>query len=448
MTRKFYGRTNMPGGRLYNRRDFLRMGGAGLAGATLLGAAGCGGGGGSFNGEITLGFGREVSGALQKLIDKFNKQNKDIKVTWRNMPADTGQYFDQLRTQFQAQDGSLTLIGGDVVWPAQFAANSYIIDLSDRFTESMRSKFLEGPVASNTYQGKVYGVPWYTDAGMLYYRKDLLEKAGISGPPKTWDELKEQAQKVMQDEGTKFGFVFQGAEYEGGTVNGLEFINSYGGQVLDPNDASKVVIDSPESVAGLETEYSMVTDGVSPQAVSTYTEPESEAAFLNGNAVFCRNWPYMYALATDPEISAIKPEMIDIAPLPAGDGGESVSGLGGWNFFINAFAEQEAQDAAWEFVKFMTASEQQKFYALEGSYLPTLTALYDDPEIKESVPTIRLGGEALKNTVPRPVSPVYSDMSLKMAEEFNAVLGGDSEPQQAISTLQKELQSIADQAPS
>jgi multiple sugar transport system substrate-binding protein len=312
----------------------------------------------------------------------------------------------------------------------------------------MRSKFLDGPVASNTYEGKVYGVPWYTDAGMLYYRKDLLEKSGFSGPPKTWDELKEQAQQIMQDEGTKFGFVFQGAEYEGGTVNGLEYINSYGGQVLDPNDASKVIIDSPESVAGLEAQYSMVTDGISPQAVSTYTEPESEAAFLNGDAVFCRNWPYMYALAADPEISAIKPEMIDIAPLPAGDGGKSVSGLGGWNFFINAFADTEAQDAAWEFVKYMTAPEQQKFYALEGSYLPTLTALYDDPEIKESVPTIRLGGEALKNTVPRPVSPVYSDLSLQMAEQFNASLSGDTPPQEAISTLQKELQSIADQAPS
>ena len=436
----------MPGSRLYNRRDFLKMGGAGLAGATLLGAAGCGGGGGSFNGEITVGFGREASGTIQKLIDQFNKQNKDISAKWRNMPTNTEQYFDQLRTQFQAQDGSLTLIAGDVIWPAQLAANSYIIDLSDRFTESMRSKFLQGPVESNTYQGKVYGVPWFTDAGLLYYRKDLLEKAGFSGPPATWDELKEQANKIKQDEGTKFGFVFQGAEYEGGTVNGLEFINSHGGQVLDPNDASKVVIDSPESVAGLETEYSMVTDGVAPQAVSTYAEPECEAPFLGGDAVFCRNWPYMYSLAGTGDF--IKPDLIDVAPLPAGEGGESVSGLGGWNFFINAFAEQEAQDAAWEFVKYMTAPEQQKFYSLGGSYLPVLTALYDDAEIKEKVPAVRLGGEALKNTVPRPISPVYSDMSLKMSEEFNAALGGDTEPQQAISSLQTELQKIADQSPS
>ena len=436
----------MPGSRLFNRRDFLKMGGAGLAGAALLGTAGCGGGGESFNGEITVGFGREASGTLQKLIDQFNKQSKDVKAKWRVMPSDTGQYFDQLRTQFQAQDGSLTLIGGDVIWPAQFAANSYIIDLSDRFTKSMQSKFLQGPVESNTYEGKVYGIPWFTDAGLLYYRKDLLEKSGFSGPPTTWDELKEQANTIKQDQGTKFGYVFQGAEYEGGTVNGLEFINSYGGQVLDPGDASKVIIDSPESVAGLEAQRSMVADGAAPQAVSTYAEPETEAPFLGGDAVFCRNWPYMYSLAGTENF--IKPDVIDIAPLPAGDGGESVSGLGGWNFFINAFADPEAQDAAWEFVEFITAPEQQKFYSLGGSYLPTLTALYDDPEIKESVPTVRLAGEALKNTVPRPVSPVYSDMSLKMAEEFNSSLGGDVEPQEAISTLQTELQKITDQSPS
>jgi multiple sugar transport system substrate-binding protein len=291
-------------------------------------------------------------------------------------------------------------------------------------------------------------VPWFTDAGLLYYRKDLVEKAGFSGPPTTWDELKDQANKIKQDQGTKFGYVFQGAEYEGGTVNGLEFINSYGGQVLDPGDASKVIIDSPESVAGLEAQRSMVADGVAPQAVSTYAEPETEAPFLGGDAVFCRNWPYMYSLAGTENF--IKPDVIDIAPLPARlyDGGESVSGLGGWNFFINAFADPEAQDAAWEFVKFITAPEQQKFYSLGGSYLPTLTALYDDPEIKESVPTVRLAGEALKNTVPRPVSPVYSDMSLKMAEEFNSSLGGDVEPQEAISTLQTELQKITDQSPS
>jgi multiple sugar transport system substrate-binding protein len=426
-----------------SRRAFLRMGGAGLAGAALLGTAGCGGGGGSFTGEVVVGFGREESGALEALIKRFNEQAGDITVRWRRMPSDTGAYFDQLRTEFQAQSDELTVIAGDVIWPAQFAANGYIIDLSDRFTEEMRGQFLEGPVQSNTYEGAVYGVPWFTDAGLLYYRTDYLEEAGFSAPPTTWDELKEQAGKIVQDGIAQSGFLFQGAEYEGGTVNGLEYINSHGGQVLDPNDASNVTIDSPESVAGLTTERSLVEDGVSPQAVSTYDEPACEAPFFNGDAAFVRNWPYMYTLLPDDVRNNV-----DIAPLPAGEGGESVSGLGGWNFFINAYAPQEAQDAAWEFISFMTAEEQQKFYALEGSYLPTRSALYEDQEVADKVPTVRLAPEALARTVPRPISPVYSDMSLEMAEQFNASLGGDVPPEEAISTLQQQLQDIADQAPS
>jgi multiple sugar transport system substrate-binding protein len=427
------------------RRDFLKVGGVGLAGAALLGTAGCGGGGEQGSGEVTLGFGREPSGALEDLIQRFNNENENITVTWRHMPSQTSQYFDQLRTEFQAQSADITLIGGDVIWPAQFAANGWILDLTDRFTEDMQSKFLAGPIESNTYDGKVWGVPWFTDAGLLYYRTDLLEKSGFSAPPKTWDELKEQAQKVTQDQGTKFGFVFQGAEYEGGTVDGLEYINSFGGRVLDPSDASKVVIDSPNSVNGLAMERSMVESGVAPQAVSTYDEPACEAPFLGGDAVFCRNWPYMYSLAGTEDF--IGTDQISIAPLPAGSAG-SVSGLGGWNFFINAFADSGTQDSAWEVLKYMVAEGQQKEFAIKGSYLPTLKSLYNDPEVKKNVPTVRLAPEALSNTVPRPVSPVYSDMSLEMAEQFNASLNGDVSPEEAIQTLQESLQNIAEQAPS
>lgn len=442
-------RTGASRARGLTRRDFLKLGGAGLAGATMLGSgalAGCGGGGsGNFNGEILVGFGRETSGALQNLIDKFNRQNNDIRATWRRQPSQTQQYFDQLRTQFQAQDGSLTVIAGDVIWPAQFASNGYILDLSDRFTEEMRARFLDGPIESNSYEGSVFGVPWFTDAGLLYYRRDLLEKAGLE-PPTTYAELQEQANQIKQEEGLQFGYVFQGSEYEGGVVNGLEFVNSHGGAVLDPGDATRVVFDSPETVAGLETYRAMIESGAAPQAVSTYDEPACEAPFLGGNAVFCRNWPYMYAAAGDPELSDIDQEQVDVAPLPAGEGGQSVSGLGGWNFFINAFADEEAQDAAWEFIQFVTAEEQQRQYALQGTYLPTLKALYEDQEVADQVPTVRLAPQALANTEPRPVSPVYSDMSLQMAEQFTAVLNGDASAQETASSLQDELQSIVDQS--
>ena len=437
----------MPGRRLFNRRDFLKMGGAGLAGAAMLGAAGCGGGGGaSFDGTLVFSNGRETSGALESLIKKFNQQQNDITVRWRQAPSQSEQYFDELRTQFQAQSGDIHVMAGDVIWPAQFAANGYILDLTDRFTDDMASNYLDGPVESNTYEGKRYGVPWYTDAGLLYYRKDLLEKAGFSEPPKTWTELQEMANQIRQDEGLKFGFVFQGANYEGGVCNGLEYINSHGGAVLDPNDATKVTMDTPEAIAGLETYRAMVESGAAPEAVSTYDEPTTEAPFLqNGDAVFARNWPYMYSLAGS-EGFQVKPEQIDIAPLPAGEGGQSTATLGGWNFFINAFADEEAQDAAWEFVKFMTSEESQREWATVGTYLPVYAALYDDPAVAEQVPTVRLAPTALESTEPRPVSPVYSDMSLELGEQFNAVLEGNVSPDEAAGQLQSQLQSIADQA--
>jgi multiple sugar transport system substrate-binding protein len=428
--------------RKLSRRDFLKVGGAGLAGAALLGAAGCGGGGGGAGNTLVFSMGRDTSGTLQDLINKFNQQNKgNFQVSYREMPTDTGQYFDKLKTEFQAQESNIDVIGGDVIWPAQFAANGWIVDVSDRFPESQQSEFLPGPINSLIYEGKIYGVPWFTDAGMLYYRQDLLEQAGFSEPPKTWDELKDMAQKVSQDTGTQNGFVFQGSDYEGGVVDGLEYIWTHGGDVLQGGD--KVVIDSPQAIAGLETERSMITSRVAPQAVTTYTETETDPAFMGGRAVFARNWPYMYALAGTSDYPKVKPDMVGVAPLPAGSGGQSVSGLGGWNMLISALSDM--QDEAWEFVKFMTGEAAQKQRALAATLLPTRKSLYEDQEILSKVPVIRLGKEAIKRTKPRPVSPYYSDMSLKMADQFNASLKGEVSPEQAAETLQTELQQIIEQ---
>jgi multiple sugar transport system substrate-binding protein len=425
-----------------SRKDFLRLGGAGLAGAALLGTAGCGGGQESGN-ELIFSWGPDDTGVLPKLIQKFNEEHKgEFQVRYREMPSDTGQYFDQLRTEFQAGGGDTDVIGGDVIWPAQFAANGWISDLSDRFTDT--DAFLSGPMQGMTYDGKVWGVPWYTDAGLLYYRQDLLEEVGFSEPPQTWEELQEMGLKTAQDTGTKDGFVFQGAEYEGGVCNGCEYIWTHGGNVLDPEDPSKVVVDSPESAAGLQTWHDMIADGVSPQAVLQYKEDESHAAFLRGESVFLRNWPYVYALVGNPEETELEPEQVGVTQIPVAQGNRSFSTLGGWNFLINAASD--VQEEAWEFIKWMTAPEQLKTNALEGSRLPPRQALYEDEEILDKVPVARLGKEAIiENSTPRPVSPYYSDMSLELAKQYNAALAGDVSPEQAVNTLQSQLQQIVEE---
>jgi multiple sugar transport system substrate-binding protein len=430
-----------------SRRGFLKMGG--LAGAAVLGGglvAGCGGGEESSGGavEVILGFIPDEAGGLQTLLDRFNKQHKgEIQVKWRQMPASSAEFFEQMQAELQSGRSTMDVIAGDVVWPAQFAANGYILDLSDRFTQKMQGKYLEGPVQAVQFEGKTYGVPWFTDAGMFYYRTDLLEESGFSEPPKTWEEMKSMSEKVRSDSGTKFGYVFQGAEDEGGVVDALEHIWNAGGDVLDGN---RVIIDSPESAEGLKLRRSLITDGVAPQASGDYTTQESQASFTNGDVVFMRNWPFVYGLLSDPETSRVKPGQVDIGALPvASEGDTSFSGLGGWNFMVNATAENKIEEI-WTFIEFMSAPEQQQTFAVESARLPTLKSLYEDEEVLDKLPVAKLGREALENTRPRPVSPLYSDMSLEMAEQFNASLKGEVPVEEALANLQKGLQDISDQA--
>ena len=427
-----------------SRKRFLGLGGAGLAGVALLGATGCGGSEGGGAAQITFTFGPDASGSLQGLIDRFNEEHEgEIKVTWRTTAAASDEYFEQIKTQLQAQRDTVGAIGGDVIWPAQFAAQGYVLDLSDRFTPGMKKEHLQAPVRATEYDGRTWAVPWFTDAGMLYYRKDLLEKSGYSEPPKTWDEMKGMVEKIRADSGTRFGYVFQGAQDEGGVVDALEHVWNAGGDVLKGDE---VIIDSPESAEGLGLRRSMISDGLAPEASVNYTTQESQAIFTNGDAVFMRNWTFVYALLESPETSRVRPEQVGISSIPVAEAGqESFSGLGGWNFLVNA-ASEDRLDEIWTFIEYMASPESQKTFALESARLPTLKGLYEDEELLKKVPVAALGRESLRNARPRPVSPYYSDMSLVMAESFNEALTGSVPVGQALRGMQGELQDIADQS--
>lgn len=429
----------------WSRREFLKLGGAAFAGAAFLGAPGCGGGE-RRTGPVRLTFshGPEGTEIWQRQIRQFNQQHEgDIRVEFRQAPTDTGQYYEQLRTEFQAGSGGADVISGDVIWSAQFAARGWVRDLSGLFTRDLREGYRPATVASSTYQGKVYAVPWYSGAGMLYYRADLLEESGFSEPPKTWDELKEQTQKAQRDSGTRHGFVFQGADYEGGVVNALEYVWTHGGYMLDPGDPNGAPVDDPQALEGLKTARDMVESRAAPEAVSSYKEWESYAIFLGGDAIFMRNWPFAYKLSTDATISSVKPEQIGVAQLPvAAEGYPSYSCLGGWNLMINAASENV--DEAWAFISHLSAPEQQKMQALEGGFLPTLIDLYEDAEILENVPVISLGKEAIENVRSRPVSPSYSEISLTIAKQFNALLEGRASPEETTENLERDLTEIVE----
>jgi multiple sugar transport system substrate-binding protein len=447
-------RARRPSQSRLNRRDFLKLSGAGLAGATVL--SGCANLASGFTAattvgpnEILLSKGPDTTGTLEKVVAQFNKEDHPFKAKLQVMPADTGQYFDKMRTEFQVGGGEIDVIGADVIWPAQFAANGWIEDLSDRFDEEMQSDFLDSTIATSSYKGKVYGVPWYSDAGMLYYRKDLLDKVGVQ-PPKTWEELIDVAKKVQDEEGIKYGFTFQGAEYEGGVCNQCEYVWNSGAEILAPDDPSKIVLESSGGVKGYEAVRRNVTSGAAPIAVATHKELESITPFLQGDAVFNRNWPFGYALAIGGKEtgSELKPEWVGVAPLPVSNtGDEPRHCLGGWDLCINAFSDKKEQ--AWEFIQWMIQPEIQKTFAVDAGYIPPRKSLFEDQKLLKDQPIMELGRPNFESTSPRPsVNPFYSDMSLEMGQSFNDTVKGDATPDEAVADLDRKLQRIGNAAQS
>jgi multiple sugar transport system substrate-binding protein len=186
---------------------------------------------------------------------------------------------------------------------------------------------------------------------------------------------------------------------------------------------------------------SIIVDGIAPEASGDYTTQESQGVFTSGDSVFMRNWPFVFGLLSDPETSRVKPDQVDIASLPVADqADQSVTGLGGGNFMVNATSEDKL-DQIWTFIEYMSAPEQQRTFALESARLPTFRSLYEDEEVLNNLPVAKLGREALENARPRPVSQYYSDMSLAMADQFNAALKGEVPVGRALENLQGELQS-------
>ncbi|MEV5966589.1 ABC transporter substrate-binding protein [Kribbella sp. NPDC051952] len=420
------------------RRRLLGLAGVGaatIAAPSLL--TGCGSSKEST--QVVFGATPDIAKAIEKSIARFNDSKATAKpVRVRLMPADSSQFLDQMRTQFQAGSADVDVFGGDISWSAQFAPNGWLADLSERFSPDLRAQHLKAAVDANVVGGKVYGVPWYWDAGLLYYRKDLLEKAGYTGPPATWDELQEMALKISRDTKTPFGFNFQGANYEGGTVNGIEYIRSAGGDVLTDG---RVTIGSAEAVEGLTTERTMVTSGAAPAGVANYKEDECLGGFLGGKTVFTRQWVYLYGKLADKQQSVLGPDQVGVAELPVARAGlKPVNVGGGWNCMVNANSRN--QDDAWKLVQFLTAAEQQKELAAGYAFLPTRPALYDDKDILKAMPVITLAKQAIQHTTVPPLTPYYSDMSLAMAKTFNASLRGAVSPAGAAEQLQTALEQI------
>lgn len=361
----------------------------------------------------------EAPKVWDQAIADFERQNAGIKIVREIGPQSSTQIHDLLSQKLKNRDSRLDVFFMDTIWPAEFASAGWALPLDRYFLAAERDKFLPAPISANQYRGQIFGVPLFIDAGVLYYRKDLLEKYGLA-PPRLWPELVEQAKAILAGErGLQLvGFSGQFKQYEGLVCNMMEYILSAGGALWDEKRMTSA-LDQPAALEAMRFVRDRIIGEISHRGVLSYEEPESLALFTQGRAIFHRNWPYAWTIANDPANSKIAGK-VGIAPLPSFAGAKGVAALGGWQLGISRFSNKP--DIAWRFVAFMTSEETQKRIGLATGRAPTRTALYEDAEIAGKMPQLKSLMDTFKQAVPRPTTPVYVPLSNIMQRYFSSVL--------------------------
>jgi len=310
------------------------------------------------------------------------------------------------------------------------------------FSAAQQKEFLSAPIEANRYGGRIYGVPLFVDAGMLYFRKDLLAKYRLA-PPRTWPELVDQAKRVLSQERDPYltGYSAQFKQYEGLVCNMMEFIMSNGAALWDEQNLNSALASGPARQA-VRFVRDQIIRTISHRGVLAYQEPESLALFTQGKALFHRNWPYAWEVANDPERSKIAGQ-VGMMPLPSFPGHKSVAALGGWQLGISRFARNPR--LAWQFVEYMTGREAQKQIALATGRGPARAALYRDVEVLAKHPHFSARYETFTLAAPRPRTPVYLPLSNIMQRYFSSAIAiADSNIDQLAGLASRDMDRVLD----
>lgn len=361
----------------------------------------------------------DVPWVWDEAVADFERQNPDLKIVREIGPHSSTEFHDLLTQKLRNRDPQMDVFFMDVIWPAEFAAAGWALPLDSFFPPAERKKFLQAPISANTYQGRIYGVPVFSDGGILYYRKDLLGKYSLP-PPRTWPELVEQAKTILarEKEPGLTGFSGQFKQYEGLVCNMMEYILSNGGALWDERKLEGALHHSKAKEA-VRFVRDQIIGGISHRGVLAYQEPESLALFTQGKAIFHRNWPYAWEIANDRERSKVA-EKVGIVPLPAFPGGKSAAALGGWQLAISRFSTKPA--AAWKFIAFMSSREMQKRIAVLTGRAPAREDIYRDPDVLKKYRQFETLFETFTRAVPRPETPVYAPLSNIMQRYFSSAI--------------------------
>jgi multiple sugar transport system substrate-binding protein len=369
---------------------------------------------------------------LRRQLARFAGQHPGVEVELRITP-DAADQRHQLYVQWlNARAADPDVLQLDVVWTAEFAGAGWIHPLDPAALDL--DDFMPSAVAAARWRGTVYAVPWFVDLGLLYWRTDLM-----AAPPTSLTGLRDTTRSLLDAGRVRQGLVWQGARYEGLVTVFVEHLTAFGGAILDAD--GRVSVDRPPAVRALTFMRDSVSpDGIVPRSALTWQEEQTRFAFQNGDAAFMRNWPYAWTLLQDPAESAVAGR-VAVAPFPAGAGGRAASALGGAQLAVNAASTQPA--LAWALVRFLTAPEQMLERARLAAQLPARRSLYEGAALADALPIPLAQIRALADAaVPRPVTPVYSELSEILQVRVHRALSGQQTPADALRDAAREMRTL------
>lgn len=372
---------------------------------------------------------------FRDLLDRFEREHPGTTVKDETLPASTDEQHQFYVINLDSQSADFDVLSLDVIWVSEFAQAGWLRDVTGVLAEGEQNAFFPGPIKAVTENGRLYAIPWYIDAGVLYYRKDLLEQYGLS-VPKTWEELVSTAQAVTRKERGLYGFIWQGKQYEGLVCNVLEFIWGNGGDVLKDG---KPTLGSPENAEALGFMRDLIAKyRVTPPFVTTATEESARNLFGSGKVLFMRNWPYAWSIFNRPG-SAVRGR-VGVAELPSFTGHGSATTLGGWQLGVNRYSRHPERSE--KLVRYLTSLSAQKMMALTVGYKPTRKVLYKDPDLLREQPFMASLFRVFMRARPRPVTPYYMMITQVLQPEFSAAISGIRTPEAALASAQKQIQYI------
>ncbi len=381
-----------------------------------------------------------IPGVWDEIFRIFESEHPDLKVARETGPHSSTAFHDLLTQKLKNKSKDVDVFLMDVIWPPEFAAAGWAEPLDDLFPPSEQEKFLSGTILANTYKGKIYGIPLFVDSGILYYRKDLLDKYGFN-PPETWPEMIEQAKVIVSKETGRglFGFSGQFKQYEGLVCDMMEYILSNGGKILNSDTGKSGLADKP-ALDAVRFVRDNIIGKAAPTGVLSYQEPESLDVFLQGKAVFHRNWPYAWEISNNPDRSKVTGK-VGIARLPHFKGSRSYSTLGGWQVGISSYSENKK--AAWILAEFLTTEKIQKLLAIQSGKAPTRKILYGDAEILKANPHFDDMKDVFLTSYPRPRTPLYPAVSNVLQRYFSkAISSSELDLEQEAIAASREIEKI------